>query len=99
MRVAPWIGLKVTTATATDFCFLNLDLEFLIRVQSIEPLHTKIPPIILAAWAGGLCVHKLLFRQNVPPKMRELHIHFMFGAVWCFQTGGFFHQIKARQPI
>ncbi len=27
------------------FCFLYLDLEFLIRVRSFEPLHTKIPTI------------------------------------------------------
>jgi hypothetical protein len=42
MRVVPQ-ALK-RTSTATGFKFLNFDLEYLKRVQSSEPLNTKMPP-------------------------------------------------------
>ncbi len=49
--------------------------EFLIRVQSSEPIHTKIPPIILLLWqACCVCTNRHFFRQTGSQAMRELCI-------------------------
>jgi hypothetical protein len=48
------------------FEFLILILNFLVRVQSSEPLHTKNTSNNLTSSKGGLCVHK---QPNFPPNL------------------------------
>jgi hypothetical protein len=100
------------TSTAIGFLFLIFDLEYLIRVQSSEPLHAKVNQ---TSCLFGHSLHVLKprsFPPNSAPKMRErlklffglrlLGKEFLHPAI---QTkieqhfDGFFHQIKVRQPI
>jgi hypothetical protein len=111
MRVVPldkihWIGLEKDINCYRFFVlFYIFDLEYLIRVQSSEPLHAKINPTSLFG-------SPRFFPPNRAPKMRERHQ--LFFGLWvvskefqhpAIQTkieqhlGGFIHQLKVRQPI
>jgi hypothetical protein len=51
------------------FNFFIFDLEYLIRVQSSEPLHAKRPLILLLVpFTVCMCSSRDLFRQTVPQK-------------------------------
>ncbi len=52
-----WIGLK-KSSTATDFDFLILIFEYLKKLQSSEPLQTKMNPTSHACLDLGLYAHK-----------------------------------------
>jgi hypothetical protein len=50
----------------------NFNLEFLKRLQSSEPIHTKMHPILLIVGITGCMVtNRNLFPPNRSPKMRE----------------------------
>jgi hypothetical protein len=99
------------TSTATGFYFFIFKFEYLLRVQSSEPLHAKWiqPPACLD---HGLHVLKLRSFPNRAPKMQARHQLF-FGLRLvskefqhlAIQTkieqhfGRFFHKIKVFQPI
>jgi hypothetical protein len=93
--------------------FLNFDLDYLRRDQSFEPLHTKMPLIILLVGITGcMATNRNLFRRTVLYKcgrvnklfmgLRLVSKEFHHSAI---QTkieenfGGFFHQRKVRQSI
>jgi hypothetical protein len=96
-------------STAIGFSFLIFDLEYLIRVQSSEPLHVKMNILLVCIM---ICVLKpRSFPPNCAPKMREkLQLFFGLRLVSkefqhpAIQTkkeqhfGRFFHQIKVSEP-
>jgi hypothetical protein len=96
------------TSTAIGIFIFNFDLEYLIGVQTSEPLHAKMNPTSCFA-----CAQTTIFSAKPHAlKMRERHQLF-FGLQLVskefqhpeIQTkieqhfGGFFHQIKVRQSI
>jgi hypothetical protein len=59
----------VRTSTAIEFRFFNFDLEYLKRVQSSEPLNTKMHLILLLVWTTVcMCTSRDLFRQTLLQK-------------------------------
>jgi hypothetical protein len=90
---------------------VQVDLEYLIRVQSSEPLHAKMNPTLFGSqfayaqtviFSAEQCYknrgerHQLLFGLRLvskefqhPAIQTKIEQHF----------GGFFHQIKVRQPV
>ncbi len=96
------------TSTALCFQFFIFDLEFLKELQSSEPLHAKKASNSPACSVHGLHVlkpqsfspnrerHQLFFGLRLAGKkshhsttQTKIELHF----------GGFFHQMKVRQPI
>jgi hypothetical protein len=49
------------TSTANGFGLFNFDLEYLKRVQSSEPFHTKIPLILLLLRQTGCTAQTVIF--------------------------------------
>jgi hypothetical protein len=102
------------TSTALGFLFFIFDLEYLIRVQSSEPLHAKMNPTSYLFSSRFACAQTAIFSNepNRAPKMQERH-NLFFGVrlvskefqPTAIQTkieqhfGGIFHQIKVHQPI
>jgi hypothetical protein len=109
-----WIGLE-RTSIAIGFLFFIFDLEYFIRVPISEPLPAKMNPTSCLFGLLFSTLHELKpwsFPRNHAPKMRESHqLFFGLGHMSkkfehpAIQTkieqhfGGFFHQIKVRQPI
>ncbi len=100
------------TSTVIGFLFFIFDLEYLIRAQSSEPIHTKMNPTSCLYDHGLHELKQLSFPLNPAPKMRERHQ--LFFGLWLMSKelqhpaiktkieqhfGRFFHQIKVRQPI
>jgi hypothetical protein len=104
--------LKRTSTAIVFILFFIFDLEYLIRVQNSEPLHAKINPTSCLFGSRFACAQTAIFSAHRAPKKRERHQLF-FGLQLVskefqhptIQTkieqhfGGFFHQIKVRQPI
>jgi hypothetical protein len=94
------------------FLIFNFDLEYLIRVQSSEPLHAKMNLNSCLFGSPFALLKSRSFPPNRAPKMREKHQLF-FGLRrvskefqhLAIQTkieqhfGGFCYQIIVRQPI
>jgi hypothetical protein len=60
------------TSIALGFRFFNFSGEYLKRLQSSEPLHTKtLLLLLLIQHTGFMYTNRNLFRQNRSPKMRE----------------------------
>ncbi len=67
IRMVPLDRPRKVHQSLKIFDFLNFDLECLNEVQSPEPAHTKIPPILLLLWqTGWVCTNSNLLRQIVP---------------------------------
>ncbi len=96
------------TSTAIGFFFFSFDLEYLIRVQSSEPLNAKMNP------ASCLLDHVLHVVKSKSFPLNRAERHQLFFGLRLMskelqhleiQTkieqhfGGFFHKIKVRQPI
>ncbi len=95
------------------FLIFIFDLEYLIRVLSSEPLHAKRPLILLLVrFTVCMCSSRDLFRQTVLHKCGRdinfsldcgLHVKKFHHSSTQTKTelhfGGFFHQMKVRQPI
>jgi hypothetical protein len=95
------------------FNFFIFDLEYLKQLQSSEPLHAKRPLILLIVrFTDCMCSSRDLFRQTVLHKRgRDINcsldcgLHAKKFQHSATQTkieqhfGGFFHQMKVRQPI
>ncbi len=94
------------------FLFLIFDLEYLIRVQNSEPLHAKMNPTscLFGSWIA--CAQTVILSAKPCSKNAgETSIVLRTTAhEWRIPTscnpnqnraalGGFFHQIKVRQPI
>ncbi len=101
------------TSTAICFQFFILDLEFLKQLQSSEPLHAKRPLILLLVrFTVSMCSSRDLLRQTVFHKcgrgincsldcssqVKKFH-HSATRTKIELHCGGFFHQMKVRQPI
>jgi hypothetical protein len=70
MRV---VSLKMAS-TATGFIVFNFSFEYLKRLQSSEPLHSKMPPILLLIrHAGCMGTNHNLFRQTVFQKCGRVY--------------------------
>ncbi len=94
-----WIRVRIQT-----FCCWK-------KLQSSEPLHTKMHLILLLVGiTGSRVTNRNLFRTNRSPKMREsqqlvfgLRLvskefqHFAIQTRIVLHFGGFFHQIKVRR--
>jgi hypothetical protein len=80
MRVVPFGALK-RTSTALGFLFFIFDLEYLIRVQSSEPLHAKMNPTSCLFGSRFACAQTSLFRRTVQTaitKATDLYLVFLF---------------------
>ncbi len=99
------------TSTAIGFSFFNFDLEYLIRVQSSEPLHAKMNLTLFgsrfafaqtAIFSAEPCSKKMRERHQLFFGLRLVSKKFQHPAI---QTkieqhfSGFFHQIEVHQPI
>jgi hypothetical protein len=102
-------ALKKTT-TAIGYWFFDFDIEFLKKLQSSEPLHTKMHLILLnVGITGCMGTNHNLFRRTVLQKLflglRLVSRIFEEKQQYAIQTkieqhfGRFFQQIKVRQPI
>jgi hypothetical protein len=61
------------TSTALGFLFFIFDLEYLIRVQSSEPLHARMNPTSCLFRSLFACAQTQSFLSNRAPKMWERH--------------------------
>jgi hypothetical protein len=57
-----------TTSTATGFLFFIFDLEYLIRVQSSEPLHAKMNPTSCLFGSRFACAQTAIFSAKLCSK-------------------------------
>jgi hypothetical protein len=76
------IGLEKNINNYRFFLFFNFDHAFYIRVQSSEPLDTKIHLIIQVFGRWVVCAQTAIFSSKPIPKMRDYTVHFMFGAIF-----------------
>jgi hypothetical protein len=75
-----WIGLEKNINNYRFF--FNFDHEFCIRVESSEPLDTKIHLIIQIFGRWVVCAQTAIFSSKPIPKMRDYTVHFMFGGIF-----------------
>jgi hypothetical protein len=100
------------TSTAVGFLFVIFYPEYLIRVQSSEHLHAKMNPTSCLFGSRFACAQTAIFSAEPCSKNAEgshLFFELQLGSKEfqhpAIQTkieqhfGGFFHQIKVRQPI
>ncbi len=96
-----WIGLD-KDINRYRFLFFIFDLEYLIRVQNSEPLHSKLNPTscLFGLWLE--CTKTTIFSAELCSKNARDTSIFQDPAIQTkieHHFGGFFHQIKVRQPI
>ncbi len=78
-----WIGLEKDINRYTVFWFFNFDLEFLKRLQSSGPLHTKIHIILLLVGITGCMVtNRNLFRQTGLQKCGKVNNWSLYYGLW-----------------
>ncbi len=104
---------RTSAAIQYVFNFFNFDLEYLKQLQSSEPLHAKRPLLLLLVrFTVCTCSNRDIFRRTVLQKMWERHQlfcglrlaskkfhHSASQTKIDLHIGGFFHQMKVRQPI
>jgi hypothetical protein len=101
------------TSTAIVFLFLIFDLEYLIRVQSSEPLFAKMNPTSCLSGSRVACSQTAIFSAELCSKNAGETSIMLFG-LWlvskefqhpAIQTkieqhfGGFFHRMKVQTVI
>ncbi len=97
------------TSTAIGFKFFYFTLEYFKRLQSPEPLHAELNPILLLVWITVACAQAAIFFAK-PYSLNAGEASIVLWVAACIhhsaiQTkierhfGRFFHQITVRQPI
>jgi hypothetical protein len=87
------------TSTAIDFLFFIFDHEYLIRVQSSEPIHAKMNPTSCLFGTWFACAQTSIFSakpssKNVVETSISRNQNQKGAALWWI-----LRQIKVRQPI
>jgi hypothetical protein len=76
-----WIGLE-KEINRNRFLFFILELEYMRRVHSSEPLHAKINPTSYLFGSRFACLKPRSFPPNCAPKMQERQQLFLDHSSW-----------------